>query len=205
MASFSKNNCVLLMTIFNESEANQQIDSISKWPKELQDLLLQYHTLFETPKRLPPPKRHDYKIKLTDEGQTVKIRPYKYFAVQKDEIERIVAEMKETGIIQDNHSSFSSLVVLMKKRDESWRLCVDYWQLNNITVKDKFPIPLVEKLLDELAATRFFSKLDLRSGYHQIRTNEADIHKTTFRTHHDHYEFLVMPFGPTNAPSTFQG
>ena len=89
--------------------------------------MLQYHTLFETPKGLPPPKRHDYKIKLIDEGQTVKIRPYKYFAVQKDEIERIVAEMKETGIIQDNHSSFSSLVVLMKKRDESWRLCVDYW------------------------------------------------------------------------------
>ena len=161
--------------------------------------------MFETPKRLPPSKRHDHKIKLTDESQTVKIRPYRYFAVQKNEIERIVAEMKEIGIIQDSHSLFASSVIFVKKKDGSWRLCIDYRQLNNITIKDKFPIPLVKELLDELAAARFFFKLDLRSSYHQIRMNEVDIHKTAFRTHHDHYEFLVMPFGLTNALSTFKG
>ncbi|KAG7579311.1 Integrase catalytic core [Arabidopsis thaliana x Arabidopsis arenosa] len=161
--------------------------------------------IFEEPTDLPPFRaQHDHKIKLLEGSNPVNQRPYRYAVHQKNEIDKIVEDMLQGGTIQVSSSPYASPVVLVKKKDGTWRLCVDYRELNGMTVKDRFPIPLIEDLMDELGGSSVYSKIDLRAGYHQVRMDPLDIHKTAFKTHSGHYEYLVMPFGLTNAPATFQ-
>lgn len=174
-------------------------------PAPVQKILQEFAGVFAEPSGLPPTRYCDHRIPLIEGAQPVNLRPYRYNPELKDEIERQVAEMLSSGVIQPSQSAWSSPALLVRKKYGTWRLCVDYRHLNALTIKSKYPVPIIKELLDELSGAKWFSKLDLRAGYHQIRMVPGEEHKTAFQTHSGHYEYRVMSFGLTGAPATFQG
>jgi hypothetical protein len=167
-------------------------------------LLVEFEDIFAVPTGLPPSRDYDHHISLVPGHIPVNSRPYRYSPLHKTEIEKQVSELLTSGLIVPSMSPFASPVLLVQKKDGSWRFCVDYRKLNDMTIKNRFPMPLVDEILDELAGTQYFTSLDMTAGYHQIRMKEEDEYMTAFKTHQGHYQFRVMPFGLTNAPATFQ-
>jgi hypothetical protein len=168
-------------------------------------LIDEFSSTFTPPSSLPPERDCDHVIPLVPGAKPVHIRPYRYLPSLKDEIEKQVADMLARGIIQPSVSAFSSPILLVRKKDGTWRFCVDYRYLNALTLKSRLPIPVFDELMDELAKAKWFSTLDLNSGYHQIQLKKGEELKTSFQTHFGHFEFKVLAFGLCGAPGTFQG
>ena len=173
-------------------------------PDDIQALLQKHEKVFwDLPAGIPQDRGFEHIIELEERTQAVITTPYRHPKRYKDEIEKTIKELLELGYIRPSSSPFASSVVLVKKKDGTLQMYIDYRALNKKTIKNRYPIPRIDELMDELQGAKYFSKIDLRSRYHQIRVRNQDISKTAFCCHYGHYEFLVMPFGLTNAPATF--
>ena len=152
---------------------------------------------------LPPEREVEFSIELVPGTGPISISPYRMALPELKELKTQLDDLLSKGFIRPSASPWGAPVLFVKKKDGSLRMCIDYRQLNKVTIKNKYPLPRIDDLLDQLRGATIFSKIDLRSGYHQIRVKAEDVPKTAFRTRYGHYEFLVMPFGLTNAPAIF--
>ncbi|KAJ4717218.1 Retrotransposon protein, putative, Ty3-gypsy subclass [Melia azedarach] len=174
-------------------------------PKEVDVVLKEFKDVMpeELPKRLPPRREVDHRIELEPGTKPPAMSPYRHAPPELQELKKQLQELLDAGYVRPSKAPFGAPVLFQKKKDGSLRMCIDYRALNKVTIKNKYPIPLIADLFDQLGRARYFSKLDLRSGYYQVRIAEGDEPKTTCVTRYGSYEFLVMPFGLTNAPATF--
>ncbi|KAH0765074.1 hypothetical protein KY285_000945 [Solanum tuberosum] len=151
----------------------------------------------------PPEREVEFGIDLIPDTQPISIPPYKMAPAELRELKEQLKDLLEKGFIRPSMSPWGAPVLFVRKKDGSLRMCIDYRQLNKVTIKNKYPLSRIDDLFDQLQGARCFSKIDLRSGYHQVRVRDKDIPKTAFRTWYGHFKFLVMLFGLTNAPVVF--
>ncbi|XP_017431977.2 uncharacterized protein LOC108339348 [Vigna angularis] len=197
--------CFLIMT-----HSDEEMEGV-KWERSSQDeqcegrsVIEEFPEVFpdEIP-GLPPVREVEFTIDLVTTAAPISVQPYKMSPAELVELKKQIEELLDKQFIRPSVSPWGAPVLLVKKKDGSSRLCIDYRQLNKLTIKNKYPLPRIDDLLDQLQGASVFSKIDLRSGYHQIRVKEGDIQKTAFRSRYGHYEYVVMPFGVTNAPAIF--
>ncbi|GJT40345.1 putative reverse transcriptase domain-containing protein [Tanacetum coccineum] len=192
-----KKGCELFLDKVAEQESKE---------KRLEDVsvIQDFPELF--PKDLPrllPPRQVEFRIDLIPDAAPVARVPYRLSPSEMKELSKQLQELSEKGFIRPSSSSWGARVLFVKKKDGSFRICIDYRELNKLTIKNRYPLPRIDDLFDQLQVSSVYSKIDLRSGYHQLRIREEDIPITAFRTRYGHYEFQVMPFGLTNAPAVF--
>jgi hypothetical protein len=152
---------------------------------------------------MPPERELEFTIDLKPRTEPIARTPYRMSTPELQELKMQLKELLDLGLIHPSVSPWGAPVIFIRKKDGSWRLCIDYRQLNKATIKNQYPLPRIDDLFDQMKGATVFSKIDLRSGYHQLRIKEEDIPKTAFKTRFGHYEFTVLPFGLTNAPGVF--
>nr|GEU58301.1 putative reverse transcriptase domain-containing protein [Tanacetum cinerariifolium] len=152
---------------------------------------------------ISPTRQVEFQIDLVPDAAPVARAPYRLAPFEMKELAEQLQELSDKGFIRPSSSPWGASVLFVKKKDGSLRMCIDYRELNKLTVKNRYPLPRIDDLFDQLQGSSVYSKINLRSGYHQLRVREEDIPKTVFRTRYGHYEFYVMPFGLTNAPAVF--
>jgi hypothetical protein len=176
-----------------------------QYSHDIQKIIDNQSKAFEPiPPGKPPDRGFEHIIELEEGAKPVITTPYRNPKKYKDEIEKAIKELLDMGHIRTSSIPFASSVVLVKTKDGTMRMCIDYSTLNKNTIKNRYPIPRIDELLDELHGVNYFTKIDLHSGYHQIKMREQDVLKTAFRCHYGHYEFLVIPFRLTNLPTAFE-
>ena len=152
---------------------------------------------------LPPQRVVDFCFELHPGTSPISMTPHRMTPVELQELRVQLQKLLDKGFIRPSTSPWGAPVLFAKKNDKNLRLCIDYRQLNRVTVKNRYPLPRIDDFFDQLRGARVYSKIDIRTGYHQLRVRETDIPKTAFRTRYRHFEFTVMPFGLTNAPVAF--
>jgi len=190
--------CLVRGTEYGASEQQALQPQVEKLLKEYKDVFPD-----ELPNGLPPSRTVEHHIDLVPGAEPTSRAPFRLSFEELQEMKKQLDELLEKGHIRPSVSPFGAPVLFIKKKDGSLRMCIDYQMLNQVTIKNRYALPRVDDLLDRLLRAIFFSKIDLRSGYHQLLMASQDIYKTAFTTRYGHYEFLVLPFGLCNAPATF--
>eukprot|EP00253_Pinus_taeda_P011610 PITA_11610 len=199
LAKCIRNRCQVYAIQVRYSETKNKENPLEHLPviKEFADVF---------PEEIPglPPKRDiDFTIELIPGATPVSRTPYRMSIPELTELKMQLQELLDNNYIRPSVSPWGAPVLFVRKKDGTLKMCIDYRQLNKLTIKNKYPLPRIDEIFDQVKGAKVFSKIDLRSGYHQIRIKDEDIAKTAFRTRYGHYEFVVLPFGLTNAPATF--
>ncbi|KAJ0588184.1 putative nucleotidyltransferase, Ribonuclease H [Helianthus annuus] len=195
-SKYLKNGFVIYIaqvTVDDPKPKIEDIPIISKYPDVFPD---------ELP-GLPPERQVEFRIDILPGVAPIARAPYRLAPTEMKELRTQLDDLLEKGFIQPSSSPWGAPILFVKKKDGSMHICIDYCELNKVTIKNRYPLPRIDDLFDQLQGASFFSKIDLRSGYHQLKVRTEDVPKTAFRMRYGHYEFLVMPFGLTNAPAAF--
>jgi hypothetical protein len=186
------------------AEAEAMVNHLEEKSLENNRIVCEYPDVFsEELPGMPPDRDIEFSIELLPRTAPISKRPYRMDVKDLVELKKQIEELLEKGFIRPSSPPWGAPVLFVKKKDGSRRLCVDYRNLNEVTIKNKYPLPQIEDLFDQMRGAKIFSKIDLRSGYHQLKIRTEDVPKIAFTTRYGLYEFLVMLFGLTNAPAYF--